>query len=133
MRLAFLLSAKVDITAQLPFMHKPFPLFHIESRCIFRRCCIGTTADSSALSFAGIVCFPFIASISTFRPLQSAPTMSGSDSDLSELGPEYDDGDEVMQPSSEEEELEEDQGMMSDGDDGGKAGIHFAINMIRHD
>ena len=42
--------------------------------------------------------------------------MSGSDSDLSDLGPEYGDEDEMMQASSEEEELDEDRGMMSDGD-----------------
>ena len=46
--------------------------------------------------------------------------MSGSDSDLSDLGPEYEDGDEVMQPSSEEDDLDEDQGMMSDGDNEGE-------------
>lgn len=43
--------------------------------------------------------------------------MSGSDSELSDLGPEYDDGDEVMQPSSDDDEdVEMDQGMMSEGD-----------------
>lgn len=40
----------------------------------------------------------------------------GSDSELSDLGPEYDDGDEVMHPSSDDddEDVDMDQGMMSD-------------------
>jgi hypothetical protein len=44
-----------------------------------------------------------------------------SDSELSDLEPEYDDGDEVMQPSSDDddEDVEMDQGMMSEGDDNG--------------